>query len=305
MISRRTSVVLAEIYFERFTYYERNKSYPHLSTHYVYSDKLYDWLFEQNYPAWFCNGMQKLSRGRALKEFVMKLHTGEALYDVTKEWTWKQRERLGQNYLRELAEDILGAYENDPEIRQAIAGTYGNHELREAFRKLRSSLELDGYVYRNGHLLAPESDVLDVQEEAGVLESLYASLQLTNLDMFRYHLKLSEEHYLAGRWGDSISNSRNVLESVLREVAAAHSLCRKQTQLPDQTYKSAVDVRKYLEQSGLLEAKEREVIQYTYGLLSNTGSHPYMAEKDQARLLRHMALTLSQFVLLRLQGALN
>ena len=36
--------------------------------------------------------------------------------------------------------------------------------------------------------------------------------------------------------------------------------------------------------------------------MSDTGGHPYMAAKDQARLMRHLALTFSQFVLLRLEG---
>jgi len=39
--------------------------------------------------------------------------------------------------------------------------------------------------------------------------------------------------------------------------------------------------------------------------LSETGAHPYMAESDQARLLRQLSLTLSQFVLLRLEAALK
>lgn len=61
-------------------------------------------------------------------------------------------------------------------------------------------------------------------------------------------------------------------------------------------------MRTFLEKEALLEKKERETIDKIYGLLSHTGSHPYMAEKDQARLLRQMSLTLIQFVLLRLEG---
>ena len=43
----------------------------------------------------------------------MKLHTGESLVKKTPDWTWQQREKLGQRYLRDLAEDILGHW--DPE----------------------------------------------------------------------------------------------------------------------------------------------------------------------------------------------
>lgn len=55
----------------------------------------------------------------------------------------------------------------------------------------------------------------------------------------------------------------------------------------------------------LFERKERESLDKLYGLLSETGAHPYMAESDQARLLRQLALPLTQFVLLRLESALK
>jgi hypothetical protein len=66
-----------------------------------------------------------------------------------------------------------------------------------------------------------------------------------------------------------------------------------------------VEVRDYLERENLLEAKEKKALAEVYGLLSNTGGHPYIAEKDQARLMRHLALTFTQFILLRLQGSLQ
>jgi hypothetical protein len=46
----------------------------------------------------------------------------------------------------------------------------------------------------------------------------------------------------------------------------------------------------------------KEALAKVYGLLSHTGGHPYMAQNDQARLLRHLALTFSQFAMLRLRG---
>lgn len=75
------------------------------------------------------------------------------------------------------------------------------------------------------------------------------------------------------------------------------------TEIPEATFSRPARVREYLESSGLLESKEKEALSSVYALLSETGSHPYMAASDQARLLRHLALTLSQFVLLRLKGS--
>lgn len=106
-------------------------------------------------------------------------------------------------------------------------------------------------------------------------------------------------------WGDTISNSRNFRESILREIAQAHSVCCQKTALPDSIYTTPWRIRDYLETQGLLEKKEKEALAQVYGLLSETGSHPYIAQKDQARLMRHLALTFAQFVMLRYQGFLN
>ncbi len=171
--------------------------------------------------------------------------------------------------------------------------------------ELVRSLELDGYIFRNGRLLISEADVLDLEEEVGLLKSLYTSLHLDNQNIAFNHLDLSEDHYVDGRWGDAISNARNFLEAVLREVASAHAVSKNQTALASSTYGRPVAVREYLEREGLLEAKEVKALAEVYGLLSNVGSHPNMAENDQARLLRQMGLVFSQFVMLRFQGVKN
>jgi hypothetical protein len=228
----------------------------------------------------------------------MKLHTGETQAAATPGWTWEQRQQLGQQYLEQLAEDML---------RRISGGQSGANDSMRARREsdLRRSLELDGYVFRHSSLLRPESEVLDVEEERGVLASLIQDLHLANQETALHHLALSEDHYVAGRWDDSISNSRKFLEAVMQEVASAHSERVEQCAISKSVYERPVAVRDYLEQEGLLESKEKDAIAKIYGLLSRTGAHPYMAQSDQARLLRHLALTLSQFVLLRLRGRLT
>jgi hypothetical protein len=293
MISRRTARAIAEVYTGIFYEYHSSSGYRSVDT-----VGLYDFLYDRTYAAWFCNKARKI-RGytstRPLKDFIMKLHTGETLYDATPNWSWEERGRLGQRYLADLAKDIL-TYWNTDCTDQVKRRTF------DAVKGLLRNLELDGYVYRDSRLLAPEQDILDVQEEVGVLESLFGSLGLANRELTLHHLSLSEEHYLAERWDDSISNSRKFLECVLQEVAAANSLRYKGTPLPESIYTRPVRVRDYLEQEGLLETKEKEAVAKVYGLLSHTGGHPYMAQSEQARLLRHLALTFSQFVMLRFQG---
>lgn len=305
MISRRTSRLLAETYarvFRKHNTGSRRNTYPTNYTYYtVNSISLYDFLYDRDYSIWFCNearGIKSYSDTRPLKDFIMKLHTGETQYKATETWSWEDRKQLGQKYLTDLAQDILNYWHND----------YSDHFKKETnglIDELLKSLELDGYVYQDSRLLAPEDDVLDVQEATGLLEFLFSSLNLNNKATAFHHMSLSEEHYIAHKWDDSISNSRKFLESVLQEVAALHSLKINNKQLPEKVYTRPVAIRDYLEEEGLLEKKEKETLANVYGLLSQTGGHPYMARNDQARLLRHLALTFSQFVMLRFKGSLS
>ena len=262
----------------------------------VASDRLYDFLFERDYPAWFCNlastqggsGPDFSTATRHLKEFVLKMHTGEAYASSTPQWSWDQRMSIGQEHLVKLAQDILASAPPDD--------TFAS--------QLKSRLELDGYTLAEDRLVPPEAEVLDVQEQVGVLQSLYRDLALDGEQTTFHHLSLSEEHYTAGRWDDSISNSRKFLEAVLRASASSHATHTSGETLPPDEAERPAKVREYLEQAGLLDRNEREAVGSIYGLLSATGGHPYMAQNDQARLLRHLALTVSQFVMLRLRGSI-
>lgn len=299
MISRKTTKILAEVYNMLFLSRKTGRNGVYYS---VRREELYDYLFERDYDSWFCGRARKAyahhkKTEREVKDFIMQLHTGEEFYEVTLEWDWSQRKKLGQRLLVNLAEDVLNYY---PTLED-----WKRNSLNEAFDQLKRSLELDGYVHQNGQLLIPESDVLDVEAEAGLLKSLYLSLSLDDVKTTFHHLELSEQDYLDNKWDNAISNARKFLENVLRGVASAHSKKRNGIMLPETTQKRPVEVRNYLERENLLIKKEREALDKVYGLLSETGGHPYMAKSDQARLLRHLALTFSQFVMLRLQGALS
>jgi hypothetical protein len=288
---------LIQIEFGEYNYVRTGSSY-----HTVDVNKLYDFLYENDYPAWLCNAIKRTYSPvgtRELKEFIMKLHTGESQFEVTKDWNWDQRELLGQNYIKDLCEDVLKYYTlNEPP-------EYGTDSMKSLIQSLKESLELDGYIYKDSRLAFSESDVFDATEEKGILQITFESLGLGDKDTTFHHLKLSEEHYLEHRWDDSISNSRKFLECVLREVAIAFSKKIRKVDLSESVASKPVQVREYLLKEGLLEVKEKEAIASVYSLLSETGGHPYMAQNEQARLLRHLALTFSLFVLLRFQGYLS
>lgn len=297
MISRQSARALSDVMENSFYSYHsggRSPSYRSPDT-----TRLYDFLYDSGYEAWFANLARNIRSARdtrGLKDFFLKLHTGETLQSATSTWTWDQRAALGQRMLTDLARDLLARWAMYPE-------QYGVGNLGELTRTLKGALELDGYVWDGSRLIQTEADALDVSEESGVVQTLYNDIGLDDEELTFHHLRLAEEHYIAEKWDDSIGNSRKFLESVLRQIAAKYARS-KGTTLDATMLTKPVRVRDYLQAEGLLEEKEKLAVTAVYGLLSETGGHPYVAQQDQARLMRHLAVTFSQFGLLRLRGAL-
>ena len=296
MISRKTAMAIASSYMEMFSF--RSRSFHGETTEKVYRDIFYDFLYEREYESWFCNMVKKLGRIRDLKEWLLGIHTGESFVAATPNWPWDKRQALGQTYLKNMARDFI-AWFRDQTDQWTIARHTNTHD--EIVRRL----EMDGYIYKDNDLYQAEIEVLDVDAEKGLLENLYNSLGLTDRQQTFEFLKLAEDHYVAGRWSDCIGNARKFFESVLRQSAARHAITVKKTALGIANIERPVAIRDYLEHEGLLEKKEREAVDKIYGLLSHTAGHPYMAEKDQARLLRQLCLTVTQFIMLRLEGTMK
>lgn len=297
MISRKSTKIVSEIYsseFQKHNTYSDIYGNRHTSSEYD-GDKLYDFLYENNYDSWILNAIKEFKSydKRALKEFIMKLHTGESTVYLTPDWDWEQRQKLGQNIIKDLAEDIL---------KFIFSLSMYSTEVMSLAKQLVSVLELDGYLFKDNILYFSESSIIDIEETHAVLSKLINDIGLKNKDIIEHHLNLSEEHYINNKWDDSIANSRKFLESILQEVAAKHCLLNTKVEISHSIYDKPYKVRDYLEEASLIEKKEKATIAENYGLLSKTGGHPYIAEKDQARLLRHISLTFSEFILLRLQG---
>jgi hypothetical protein len=309
MLSRKTTILLADIicYIFTSTFYEKRSHLSSSELNYkIDYESLYDYLFENNYEAWFCNlcksihgySTKRNTATRKLKEFLLQLHTGESVASATPKMSWDQREKFGQKYLEYLSEDILNSWYTD----WSSLNSYDHRSKLDGIEMFLRNLELDGYLYKNSKLLNPEKGVLDVEQETNLLKHLYSSLSLNDSVLAFDCLRMSEEHYENGNWRDSIANSRHFFELTLSEVADRHSFCSTNYHLSKDDLSKAFFVRSYLEKANLLEKKETEAVKHIYYLISETGNHPYMAEKDQARLLRNLSLVTAQFVLLRLQG---
>lgn len=290
MISRRTTRALAEACRKRF-------GYNWFDFQRFDVDGFADFLFEHDYDSWFHARARNLNRHdpRQAQEFIMGLHTGETQRGAYEGWTLDGGRQLGQRYLRDLAEDLLQDFFQLPD-------TPGIREYASLVDLLLGNLHLDGYIFRDGRLLDPDSDVIDAREEAGLLESLYSSLNLPRRALFLHHLQKSAEHYLAKSYGDSISNSRHFFEVALCEVAQAVSLQRHGARLPGDDAEWPVRVRKFLEREGFLTGDEVMAVAKVYGLISGTGGHPNMSGGDEARFARQLALILTQYVLVRLDA---
>ena len=140
--------------------------------------------------------------------------------------------------------------------------------------------------------------------EAGQILQLFTQLDLANQNLASDSLTQADQSLATDEWKHAISDLRCLLECVLREVAAAHSLSNG-AQLPEATYISAAAIRKYLEAEGVLTPAEAGNLKAVYGLLSGLGPHPGDPDEDQAHLARTLALTWSQYVLRRFQNFLG
>ncbi len=300
MISRKSAISIAEIYTKMFShqsYYQTAFGGRSIKEN-VNNNYFYDFLYENEYEALFCNMVKTIQTTRELKEWLLKIHTGESFYNITINWSWEKRKELGQSYLKNLARDYILYF-------QTLDASYISEEDKKLYDEMIRRLEIDGYIFYDGELRETEEEVLDVEAEMGYLESLHNKLKLPDRQQTFNFLKLTEDHYVAGRWSDSIGNARKFFEAIFQQVANRHSEKTKGIKLTASIIDKPVLIRQYLETESLLEKKEREAIDKIYGLLSHTGSHPYMAEKDQARLLRQICLVTTEFILLRLVGALK
>jgi hypothetical protein len=291
MISRRTTHLVQMLYDLIFT--EDIGFGPVLD-----KEKLYDFLYENDHEVWFLDLYKRQVKNEVdLKSLILNLHTGMAY--TSRSQTLKDKQELGQQVIKHLAISILKMLDSDFMSWTTADKKSDNDMLAQ---DLINRLELDGYKYKDGKLFPLESTVIPEEQEQSYLEDLIQDLNLSDQNTIKHHLKLSEEHFLNAKYDDSISNSRKVLDAILSQVASAAYLKVNGTPIPQPMLRNATDIRGFLERQNIVTRVERAALDQNYSALSATGGHPYIAEKDQARLMRHLALTFSQFVLLRYEG---
>ena len=302
MISRKTTLSLAEFMSSQF-WTERRVARGDSFSKRVNVQGLYEFLYVHEYHSGLCSLAQKSLRNSPpgdLKDFVLKLHTGETLYTLTDDWTYQQRQQSGQSLLLRLAGDVLNQWYQEWQYTYHI-----RKDRAQLITHLMANLELDGYVYRDSRLVESETEVVNTEEHKGIIQTRYHSLQLANEEIAFHHLVLIGDHYVDGKYDDSIGNARKFMECVLQEIADAHSRRAHGKPLEENVYSWASKVRIYLQKEGLMSDQEIGAIKELHALLSETGSHPYIAPKDVAIMARSLSLIMSQFALLRFEGWLE
>jgi len=289
MISRKSTTVIAHIY--GLLAIEAPTSFHSSGTWTV--ESLCRFFYDEDYPEWFIKRFQELESPDALDDFVRSLQTGSSVKNSF--FTYHEDALAeGQSILKKLAINVFTFDFNEDHRDIGL--------MNNLVEVLKRQLELDGYVNKNGQLLPIEHSVLNEQEEQSYLEELIDNSTLGDKAVIKHHLGLTERAYVDSRWSDTISNARNFFESILKQIAEGAHIKINGTPL---TLRRPADIRDYLETTSLIDRTEKDAIARVYGLISNTGSHPNMAHQDQARLMRNLALTFSQYILLQWAGYLK
>lgn len=175
-----------------------------------------------------------------------------------------------------LFEDLIG---NQQYYRSSVSPRYDfDVPLEDLLRFLR----LDGWEFSDGALQRTEPQTVNLQAEEDVLIVSLRASGLPSTAVIEAHLRRSADEY--GRDNNnSMTNSRQALEQVLRDIAQQTAVARGDS-IPTNER-----VRDYLEQSGFLTPEEKRGVSGAYGFLSG-GAHPGIADEEAARLGRNFAL---------------
>ena len=114
MINRKTTVIIADYIAYLFAGGKRRikgKEY-----YFINIDKLYEFLYENNNDTWFCNlamesatvgGKTFLDSVHGIRQFILRLHTGESILSEFPNNTLEEAQLLGYEYLFKITEDLL------------------------------------------------------------------------------------------------------------------------------------------------------------------------------------------------------
>lgn len=280
MISRRTTLLVADIICNNFTHEVRETDLRGRTRNYskkVMEDELRNFLFEFDIDGFTINKIcNSCITKNDLKKSILNIHTGYF-------------------YNKEKYFDFIKMGQKD--IKGLVIGIFYRNLQPESLAFLENLLRIDGYIYEKEKLYEINTDVDD---KANLIKNKFKKLGFDNEKEFNIFYSNMNEHFENSKWEDSIHNSRKLFEIVLKECANYYS---KNIAKDNENLLNArpVDIRLYLEKNNYFSDDESNIIQYYYKYLSNIGSHPKLALEEQADFSRVMSINTILYAINRLE----
>ena len=280
MISRRTTLLVADIICNNFTYQALeyiSVKRMHRNVTKIETEKLRDFLFEYNVEGYTIEKLCHTYYSKeGLKDEILKMHTG-MFYSSN---NYKKYEKLGQSDIKNMAIGILS-----------------RKIQKESIIALENLLRIDGYIYDDEKLYEINTDIDD---KINIIKTILKRIKFDNIKEFDTFYNNMNEHFKNSKWGDSIHNARRLYELVLKECAKYYSNNIEKTNKNFEKSK-AVGIREYLEKVGFFSEDEINIVRYTYQYISNKGSHIKLAIEEQADFSRVLVINIILYSLRRLE----
>lgn len=248
------------------------------------NSRFYRFLRDLGYEQWFYLHADTLITWDEIERWIAELWRGQFLKDNG------YLLRAGPARVTLLAENLLAAY-----AENVVPNSSLNQDNME---KLKAACEADGFVILGNRLLDRDEDVVDAEEEMGLIEALYSGLGLEDVETLQHCLRQSEEHFRNEVWDDAIGDSRKALEQVFNGIVQDLRASEGQTTKISAGKQSL----NYFEKKGLYDARTAKTFLTLYDTLSFKGNHPFLADVDEARLYRNLARMIAQYLLLSYRG---
>lgn len=246
--------------------------------------QFYRFLRDLGYEPWFYRHAETLITWDEIERWVAELWRGQFLKDNNYLLT------AGPARVARLVENLLEAHADGV---QPISSLNRNH-----IDKLKAACKSDGFVIVSNRLFNREEDVVDAEEEMGLIEALYSDLGLQDVKILQRCLRQSEDHFRNEIWDDAIGNSRKALEQVFNGIVQDLRASEGRTTNVSAGKQSLT----YFEKKGLYDARTGKTFLNLYDTLSVKGNHPFWADVDEARLYRNLARMIAQYLLLSYRG---